>query len=410
MAYPPGVLEATAEAVRVHGKTAAAEILGIADRTLRDRLAACRQIQAVQGGAVDGFEVARVSHQYDAEGNFKGASVTQRPERGPAFEIPPNTEFRGGTYQVGPDGSIERHWPRVKATVTDPDMMAAEIRAGLMDIRGAAARISPPKVTDCDLITAYFCADAHVGQLSWAPETGVNYDCKIAEEQLCAAFDECIERSPKSETAIIAILGDFTHANDPTNATPASKHVLDVDGRHRKTARLASRILRYKIDMARKKHKQVIFRYIPGNHDPDAAGWITDGLALLYENEPRVTIDADPGPHFFYEFGKTLICGSHGHLVPAKKLHEIACTHKFEMWGRTVHRYGHTGHRHIREKLLGANFAGMYVETHQAVTASDKYAHGNFPLSGRSMTAVTYSRSAGEYLRITVPIKEVEFA
>lgn len=402
------LLERWRVASQFETRAEAAQVLGISVSALQRSITVAKE-KAAKGElgfapVLPGFEISSIGTNIGKDGEVKSTSIRQRPERGPEFAVPDGTAFAGGTYQVGGDGRIERHWPRVKL-FQEPADIAAEIKAGLFDVRGKAPFISIPKVANEDLMASYFIADAHLGQRSWHEEVGVNYDLEIAEEQLCAAYEESIYRAPDCDTALVAILGDFCHADDDTNATPASKHPLDVDGRHGKTRRVASRILKHMINLARGKHRNVIFRYIPGNHDPKSAGWLSHGMWLYFDGFDRVTIDDNQGPYGFYEFGVTMNGLFHGDKCKPGTFRNIACTQQAEMWGRTKKRYGHSGHIHKRTKIAD-ECGGMYIETHQAVTAQDVYAHSNFELSGRSLDTVVYSRFSGEYNKFTVPIED----
>src|SRR5208337_3837828 len=350
-----------------------------------------------------GFEVASVSTAADKDGKITRTHVRQRPERAEDFVPPSGMALKYLTADVGPDGKINRQWPRYGPEIVAADVVS-EIKEGLLDLRGRSAFIPPPAGLNEDLKACYFVADAHIGQLSWGKEVKVNHDLEIAEEQICRAIDESLYRAPPAALALVAILGDYCHADDVSNSTPASKHVLDVDGRHGKTRRVASRCLRYQIDRTREKHRHVIFRYIPGNHDPMSAGWLSHALGLCYEGDFRVTVDDDQGPFGFYEHGVVMNGLFHGDKVRPSAFKDLACSRMAEMWGRTKFRFGHCGHRHKREKLLD-EAGGMVIETHQAVTAPDTYAYGNFSAAGRSIDTVIYDKNKGKYCEYAVGIE-----
>ncbi len=350
-----------------------------------------------------GFEVASVSTAEDNKtGKIVRTYVRQRPERGEDFVPTPGMALQKTTVEVGPDGKINRSWPRY-ATEEKAEDIAAEIRAGLLDLKGLAPFVAAPVVAREDLMVGIYIADAHLAQRSWEEHVGVNYDLKIAEEQICGAYDESLARAPIADTALIAVLGDYCHADDDTNMTPVSKHVLDVDSRHGKTRRVASRCLKYKIERTRERFRNVIFRYIPGNHDPKSAGWLSHALWLYYDGADGVTIDDNQGPFGFYEFGAVMNGLFHGDKIRQAQFKDAACSRQAEMWGRTKFRYGHSGHKHKSEKIRD-EFAGMIVTTHQAVTAPDGYAYDNFPATGRSIDTVVYHRHSGEYCSFSVPI------
>jgi hypothetical protein len=82
---------------------------------------------------------------------------------------------------------------------------------------------------------------------------------------------QCVASSPASETAIILGVGDLTHSDDQTNAdAQRSKHVSltltpGISARYDVTiAAMAAAI-----ETAQPtKHKRIIVRILPGNHDP----------------------------------------------------------------------------------------------------------------------------------------------
>ncbi len=69
-----------------------------------------------------------------------------------------------------------------------------------------------------------------------------------------------------------------------------------------------------------------------------------------------------------------------------------------EMWGKTVKRYCHTGHRHHLEER---EHSGMVVFQHPTLAARDAYAARGGWYAMRSATAVTYHRAYGEVGRST---------
>jgi len=352
---------------------------------------------------IRGFEIASVSTAQDKTGEITKTYVRQRPERGEDFVPPRGMALKGITADIGPDGKINRSWPRYAPEPVAADVVK-EIKEGLLDLRGRSSFIPSPTGLNDDLKACYFVADAHLGQLSWGKEVGVNHDLEIAEEQICKAVDESLYRAPLADLALIAILGDYCHADDVSNATPMSKHALDVDGRHGKTRRVASRCLRYQVERTREKHRHVILRYIPGNHDPMSAGWLSHALWLCYEGDFRVTVDDDQGPFGFYEHGLVMNGLFHGDKVRPSAFKDLACSRMSEMWGRTKFRFGHCGHRHKREKLLD-EAGGMVIETHQATTAPDSYAFANFSQTGRSIDTAIYDKNKGKYCEYAVGIE-----
>lgn len=248
------------------------------------------------------------------------------------------------------------------------------------------------------LCTVYTLTDCHVGALAWHKEGGADWDLGIAEETLLGCFMHMIANSPASELAVVNQLGDFLHFDGLEAATPTSHHLLDADGRFEKVVKVAIRVLRKVIGMALDKHPSVHVVLAEGNHDLASSVWLRQMFKVLYEDEPRVTVEDSPLPYYALEWGKTMLCFHHGHLKKNDQLPLMFATQFPEYWGRTTKRYCHTGHRHHLEEK---EHSGMIVFQHPTLAARDAYAARGGWHALRSATAVTYHRSHGEVCRST---------
>jgi hypothetical protein len=212
-------------------------------------------------------------------------------------------------------------------------------------------------------------------------------------------FAQAIAMSPNAETAVLAQLSDLLHSDGLEPLTPASKHVLDVDTRFQKVVRIVIRVLRQVIDMLLAKHKRVHILMADANHDPVSQIWLREWLSVLYENEPRVTVDRTPSPYNVYEFGKVALFFHHGHKRKVSNVSEVFAAKFREVFGRTKFAYAHMGHLHhldVKENPL------MIVEQHRTLTAPDAYASRGGYISGRDAQCITYHREYGEVSRVKV--------
>jgi hypothetical protein len=257
---------------------------------------------------------------------------------------------------------------------------------------------APPSASERSLCTVYTLTDCHVGMLAWRKEGGEDWDLQIAEDTLLGCFEHMIRTSPASELAVLNQLGDFLHFDGLEAATPTSHHLLDADGRFDKVVQVAIRVLRRVITLVLTKHPRVHVILAEGNHDLASSVWLRQMFAALYENEPRVTVEASPLPYYSVEWGKTMLCFHHGHLKKNDQLPLLFATQFAESWGRTTKRYCHTGHRHHLEEK---EHSGMIVFQHPTLAARDAYAARGGWHSMRSATAVTYHLNYGEVGRST---------
>ena len=307
-------------------------------------------------------------------------------------EIVPSNLWKRG---ITPDGHRFTAHFKPKKTVHEQEGFLDGIKAGLEGLP-KSKNVKAPKHTNQDLCTYYPIVDQHHGLLTWGEETGHDWDSSLSAQRLNSAMDDLIQASPKSERSVILNLGDFTHANDQTNATPQSKHQLDVDGRHFKIMRGAVALLKSCIEKAKANHKHVIYRGLRGNHDEAAHIAITLALAEYYSNDRRVEVLSDPSDFFTDHFGLNMVIAHHGDKAKPERLVMSAADNYSEIWGQTKHRFCWTGHIHHKS---AKDISGMLFESFRTLAPKDAYAHSHSYASRQSMTAITLHKLHGERVR-----------
>lgn len=321
------------------------------------------------------------------------------PEHGMVQVVPAPYVVRGTSTLYGQDGEAKLQW--VKTRLEDQQVDAA-MRAAIDALTAAMPRIKPvakPEHTLDHLCTLYTLTDCHVGMKAWQPETGADWDLKIAEATLCGAIDYLLEATPKASTCVVNQLGDFLHFDGLQPVTPASGHLLDADSRFSKVVSVAVRILRHVINEALKKHEKVIVLMAEGNHDMASSVWLRHLFGLLYENEPRVTVMDSELPYYVHCHGNTMLAFHHGHLRKNDGLPLIFAAQYPKEWGSTTKRYCHTGHRHhVDEK----EHSGMSVIQHATISGRDAYAARGGWIAERKIKAITYHKEYGETGTVTV--------
>lgn len=250
-----------------------------------------------------------------------------------------------------------------------------------------------------NLLTQYTITDFHFGMYAWADETGADWDMSIAERTLCDWFAYAISRSPDSETAIFAQIGDFLHWDGLEAVTPSHGHVLDADTRFQKLIRVVIRSIRKIISMLLEKHSKVHVINCTGNHDLASSAWLRELLSAFYDDDPRVTVDTSPDVYYAYEFGSVSLFFHHGHKKKHSAVSEVFYGKFREMLGRTKYSYAHTGHLH-HQRVDETSI--MTVEQHNTLAAPDAYAaHGGW-MSKRNAKVITYHKDYGEWERTTI--------
>lgn len=313
--------------------------------------------------APEGFTVKGVSTLYDRQGQVAGQWV--------------KTQQEGGAQRAAMEAA------------------AAALAEGLPKTEPVPA----PHITNDQLAAVYVLTDYHLGMLSWADETGADWDIDIAEDTLVKWFAAAIAAAPSAELAVFANIGDFLHWDGMDAVTPASKHILDADTRFQKLVRVAIRAQRRIIAMLLEKHQRVHVINAEGNHDPASSIWLREWLASVYENEPRITVDTSADPYYCIEHGNVSLFFHHGHKRKMEQVADVFVAKFREVFGRTKHSYAHTGHLH-HDKVVENNL--MTVEQHRTLAAPDAYASRGGWMSGRGAKVIVYHKQHGEVARLTI--------
>lgn len=342
-----------------------------------------------------GHELSGVSRLKDSNGDMSqqwdktrvaGAAEPPVPLP-PSFLLKRSSVFRrgdgttAGQWATYEPGEVER-WEAIQSAIVEH----------VAEYVPPVAPVEAPTSANDDLLTVYTYGDPHMGMLAWAEEVGRNHDLKIAERELCECSRQMVARSPASGRALVLNVGDFWHAENDQQRTPKSGNKLDVDGRAGKVARVGLRAFQTVVDTARTKHPLVDVFSIPGNHDPSSSLWLTLYLQAVYANEPRVTVHDGFNPYQYFAFGNVLIGMCHGDGCKVEDLGEIMATDVPEMWGASIFRDWHTGHRHHYETK---ELRGCVVYTHRTLAPRDAWHHFAGYRAGQALRAFTYDRKYG---------------
>lgn len=356
---------------------------------------------AAREAGVDIAAVSRSISQLKTKAALRGYS----PDHDMTRPVPDTHVAKGISTYYDAEGKVRAQW--VKSSLDDVKAQEAR-QAALEALAEALPRLPPlagPASTLEALCNVYTLTDSHVGMLAWRKEGGADWDLKIAERTLLACFEQMVMRSPPAAVGFVNQLGDFLHSDGLLPVTPTSGHVLDQDGRFSKMVATAVRLLRRVVDYALARHERVVVLMAEGNHDMAGSVWLRHMFKALYENEPRVEVIDSELPYYAYQHGKTMLAFHHGHLKKNDQLPILFAAQFPQMWGATVKRYAHTGHRHhVEEK----EHSGITVHQHATLAARDAYAARGGWLAERQVTAITYHREFGEVARNTVSPEMLE--
>ena len=323
-------------------------------------------------------------------------------------DIPEGYAIKGTSTLVDGDGNAKLRWIK---THEDREALSEALTAMVEelteDIRGVATPTAGGvEEHEDDLAVVYPWGDPHLGMYAWAEEAGGDFDIAIAERDLEEAMATLVERAPASEVGILLNLGDFFHADNQSNMTTRSGHILDVDTRWSQTMKVGVRLMVKCIRFMLLKHKTVLVRNVRGNHDDHSAMALSLILDAYFENEPRVEIDTSPAEVWYYRFGSTLIGATHGDKIKASKLPGLMAFDRKEDWAASDYRYWYCGHVHHREERANEE-SGVTVEYFRTLAERDVYTQSSGYRAGKDIRYIVLHRDWGEVERHTLDIRRI---
>lgn len=256
-------------------------------------------------------------------------------------------------------------------------------------------------------LSLYGIGDPHIGQLSWHRECGENWNTQMNVSVHLEAFRGLLARAEGGTDALIALMGDNTHANDNNAQTPRSKHSLDVDSRIGKVGWELVTMANTMIQEALAVHQHVTLVILAGNHDPEVAQLLSMAFRLRYQDEPRVAILHNSAALLKFTYGENLFGFLHGHTMKPADAPTVMAHDWYEDWGRCRNKYVFAGHFHhsrrgkiriLRDDTEGLN-EGCHIEIFPTLTAKDAYAAGSKFRATRAMTRIDFCPVRGEIAR-----------
>lgn len=239
-----------------------------------------------------------------------------------------------------------------------------------------AFKHEPIEIEANNLLSVYPIFDLHHGMLSWGEETnGQDYDVQIASADLRKSIARLDALTPKGGESLLILGGDTLHINDQTNATPASRHQLDADGRYYKVLDTAIKSISWLIEHLAYRHDKVKVRVLRGNHDIESHIALSFALAERYRDTPRITIEKSPMDLFMHRHGVCLIAAHHGDKSPPQRL-AMYLADVCSYYSDTRHRHILTGHIHHDS---AKDFPGVKWQSLRAFCPADAYGAGFGP-------------------------------
>lgn len=241
--------------------------------------------------------------------------------------------------------------------------------------------------------------DPHFGKQSWAPETGEDYDLKIAEKRYKAAIKELLSKINISsvERILFPIGNDMVNIDNKNNTTTAGTP-QDTDSRFMKIVQVVKRILVEVIsDLSLLAPVDVVV--VPGNHDTVTTFMIGEMLESFFHGNPRVSIDNTPKMRKYYQFGKVGLMLTHGNEERHDSLGLIFATEQADLWAMcSAGRYCQIGHFHKNKTIKYIDVdehQGFQIQVLPSLSGTDAWHYKRGYMSKKAAKAFLFDKEKG---------------
>lgn len=239
--------------------------------------------------------------------------------------------------------------------------------------------------------------DLHFGKLCWAPETGSDYDIKIASELFRKTLQGLLGKASQYKfSKILYVVGnDFFNTDDGRETTAGT--VQDEDGRWQKTFTLGTELTIWSIDLMR-QYAPLHVMVIPGNHDTKRSYYMGECLVHRYNGAANVTIDNSPESRKYLRWGRNLLGITHGDKEKKEQLADIMAAERPKDFAECRWRHWKTGHlhHHRREVILSrVTHRDTIVESLPSISGTDAYHKQHGYHGDRSAKAILWHPDRG---------------
>ena len=264
--------------------------------------------------------------------------------------------------------------------------------------------IKRKKITDGHLLVVD-PADVHIGKLSVEEETGQPYGIEIAKQRCIEGVEGLLQKSSgfPLEKIMLVIGNDIIHT-DTTNRQTTSGTPQDTDGMWWQMFKEAKSLYIKIVEMlVTEADVHIVFN--PSNHDYMTGFMLADTLQSWFRNSKNVTFEISIKHRKYYQYGKNLICTSHGDGAKSQDMPLLMASEAKHMWADTNYRYIYLHHLHHKIQfkwMSGKDYQGATVEYLRSPSASDSWHdRKGYTASPKAIEGFIHHRTQGQIARFT---------
>jgi len=312
---------------------------------------------------------------------------------------PKDWKFLKSAVKHGLDGYTEVQVTLERRVI---DQHHAGLQQTLLEAFEAASAnakpITPYKHNGSGILYVPSLPDSHLGKYCWAPQSGAAYDIDIARRLLMEAVDDLLQKAAmfKPEKILFAVGNDFYNVDSLEKCTTAGTPQDEV-GTWQETFIAGKSTIVEAIARCRTL-APVHVVIVSGNHDTQRAWYLGDTLQSYYRNTDGVTVDNEPRPRKYFEWGTVLLGLTHGNENRHERLPVIMAQERASAWAKSSYREWLLGHYHSRkQKWVAADDdqSGVSVRLMPSLCPSDYWHTKKGFWSRRSAEGYVYDRAKG---------------
>lgn len=316
------------------------------------------------------------------------------------------------------DSSIERSSSRGMKNIS-VTLVPRRDEIGMQTLMGAVrdmarkSKESSPhvakfKASNGDCMAVVTIADLHFGKFSWAPETGVNFDSKIAKEVFEYTIDEDIKRLVAMKniyplSKIVFFWSQDMFQYDTIDVTTTAGTRQDTDIRWQKMFREGCAMIAKGIERITNELKVPLVSFcVRSNHDEMTSFYANEVIREHFMNNKNVEISDSCRPRFYLRFGCNLLGFGHGDKEK-NQISRIMQEEQSEDWGETTNHTFFLGHYHHERVQTEGSLTLRYLPS---PTAEDSWhSQSGYVGAKKSSQVFILSKTRGDecILTVTVP-------
>ena len=274
-------------------------------------------------------------------------------------------------------------------------------------VQGIVSKFEPKKFTKSDRpfnskqnrLLELALTDHHLGQLSDMDETMVDdYNVDIAVELAENAIKDLLKKAVSFDVGrVLLVLGnDFFNSDNLKNTTTKGTQQVEA-ARWQYTFRKGLEACINLIELSLDKIGLVDVVIVPGNHDFERSYYLGCALEQRYMGSNRVTVNNKATPRKYIQWGKNLICFTHGSDEAKGMLPILISREVPELWGNSKFIEVHKGHFHREQSkiLLTNEEVGIKERVLPSLVARDDWHTRKGYMSVRESMAFIWDRENG---------------